>query len=37
MALLELQMMELPQDESSAGRNHSGASKGCSGLSLLIC
>jgi hypothetical protein len=39
MALLELQMMELPQDELSAAPNNSGASKGCNNsvLSLLLC
>jgi len=39
MALLDLQDMELPEDETSApGGRHSGASKDCfSGLSLLLC
>jgi hypothetical protein len=34
MALLDLQGME---SESSKSRRKSGASKGCSGLSLLLC
>ena len=37
MALLDLQMLELPA-EAKDGRGHSGASKNCaSALSLLIC
>jgi hypothetical protein len=37
MALLDLQMLELPA-EARSGHAHSGASKNCaSALSLLIC
>jgi len=37
MAILDLQMLELPA-EAEETRAHSGASKNCaSGLSLLIC
>ena len=40
MALLDLQDMELPEDDSRAPGKNSGASKNCnnhSGLSLLLC
>ena len=39
MTLLELQMMELPEEELSAPAANSGASKGCNNsvLSLLLC
>jgi hypothetical protein len=40
MALLDLQGMEQPQEDSNAPAANSGASKGCnnhSGLSLLLC
>jgi hypothetical protein len=37
MALLDLQIMEQPEEEANAPGRHSGASKGCSGLSLLLC
>lgn len=38
MALLDLQIMEQPEEEAHAPGAHSGASKDCaSALSLLLC